>query len=154
MTLGLPSEDYRETCLFDLEASGFIYSALRFSSAELTQSIKIVSDNRHRKIGKDRQQVSDLIQQQIERIVQQATSLLTLDGEMSALGISTESWRQLLAMAHFTQTQKNRLRVIWRYLGNRDFSGEGLLRELSAHSAAERIIETLEQISHDDSESL
>ena len=35
MTLSKPSEDYREDCLFDMEASGFMYASLRFSSAEL-----------------------------------------------------------------------------------------------------------------------
>ena len=154
MTLSLPSVDYRESYLYDLEASGFIYSALRFSSAELTQSIKIVSDNRQRQIGKNRQQVSDLVHQHIEQIDRQATSLLALDNEIVALGISAEAWQRLLAMAHFTQTQKNRLRVLWRYVGNRDFDDEGLLRELAVHSSADRIIETLEQISFDDSESL
>jgi nucleoside phosphorylase len=65
LTLSQPSEDYREDTLFDMEASGFMYSTLRFSSAELTQCIKIVSDNREHKTGKNRQQVSDLIHQNI-----------------------------------------------------------------------------------------
>ena len=40
MTLSQPSEDYREDYLFDLEASGFMYASLRFSSAELIKSIE------------------------------------------------------------------------------------------------------------------
>ncbi len=35
LTLSQPGENYRQDTLFDMEASGFVYSALRFSSAEL-----------------------------------------------------------------------------------------------------------------------
>jgi hypothetical protein len=154
LTLSLPSDDYREDSLFDMEASGFIYSALRFSSAELTQSLKIVSDNRRQQTGKNRQRVSELVQQSIESIDRQATGLHSLKQEIAALDISSESWQQLLALAHFSQTQRNRLRVLWRYLGNRDFSAESLLQRLAAQNSANAIIETLEQISFRDSENL
>jgi hypothetical protein len=128
LTLSQPSEDYREDTLFDMEASGFMYSTLRFSSAELTQCIKIVSDNREHKTGKNRQQVSDLIHQNIEQ--------------------------QLIALAHFSQTQKNRLRVLWRYLMNRDTSAETVLQKISGCSSAATIISTLELLSYQDSEGL
>ena len=83
LTLGRPSEDYREDTLFDMEASGFMHSALRFSSAELTQSIKIVSDNPRHKTGKDRPRVSALIHRHIELIDQQATALIALNQEIA-----------------------------------------------------------------------
>jgi nucleoside phosphorylase len=76
LTLSQPSDDYREEYLFDMEASGFMHSALRFSSAELTQSIKIVSDNHGHQTGKDRPRVSALIHQHIELIDKQATGLI------------------------------------------------------------------------------
>ncbi len=72
MTLSQPSEDYREDCLFDMEASGFMYASLRFSSAELIKSFKIVSDNRREKPAKNRQAVSNLVHQHIDLIDQQA----------------------------------------------------------------------------------
>jgi len=154
LTLSLPSDDYRDDSLFDMEASGFIYSALRFSSAELTQSLKIVSDNRHRQTGKNRQRVSELVEESIESIDRQATGLRSLKQDIAALEISSESWQQLLALAHFSQTQRNRLRVLWRYLGNRDFTSESLLQRLAPQTSAATIIETLEQISYRDSEEL
>jgi nucleoside phosphorylase len=83
LTLSRPGEDYREDYLFDMEASGFMHSALRFSSAELTQCIKIVSDNPRHKTGKDRPRVSALIHQHIELIDQQATGLLALNQEIA-----------------------------------------------------------------------
>jgi hypothetical protein len=136
------------------EASGFIYSALRFSSAELTQSLKIISDNRRQQTGKNRQRVSELVQAQIESIDRQAAGLLRLKQQVAALEIPADSWQQLLSLAHFSQTQRNRLRVLWRYLGNREFESQALLRQLAAHNTASAIIATLEQISYRDSEEL
>jgi nucleoside phosphorylase len=107
LTLSQPSENYRQDTLYDMEASGFMYSALRFSST-----------------GKNRQQVSDLIHRNIETIDQQASALIALNNEVAGLAITPESWQQLIALAHFSQTQKNRLRVLWRYLMNRDTSAE------------------------------
>lgn len=154
LTLARPSEAYQDKMLYDMEASGFMYSALRFSSAELTQSIKVVSDNQQHKTGKDRSRVSALIQQHIALIDQQASSLMTLDQEIARLEIPTESWQQLIAMAHFSQTQKNRLRVLWRYLMNRDLDSAQLMRELNSCASSNAIIETLEQVSYRQSEGL
>ncbi len=154
LTLSQPSENYREDYLFDMEASGFMYSALRFSSTELTQCIKIVSDNHAHKTGKNRQQVSDLIHLNIDLIIQQAGGLIALNSEISGLAIPSESWQQLIALAHFSQTQKNRLRILWRYLVNRHSGSEKILRHLGDCSSAAGIISILEQLSHQDSESL
>ena len=154
LTLSQPSEDYHENYLFDMEASGFMHSTLRFSSAELTQSVKIVSDNQRYQSGKDRPRISALIHQHIEAIDQQATSLIALNQGIAALAIPAESWLQLTALAHFSQTQKNRLRVLWRYLIKRGLDSELLLQKLSACNSSKAIIETLEQISYQDSEGL
>ena len=154
LTRSQPGENYQHEMLFDMEASGFMYSALRFSSAELTQCIKIVSDNQYQKTGKHRQQVSDLIHQNIEAITRQADNLVALNAEVDGLSISPESWQQLKTMAHFSQTQQNRLRVLWRYLINRDMSSETILRELQGHRSAAAIIEFLEQLGYQDSEGL
>jgi hypothetical protein len=153
MTLSQPSDDYREDYLFDLEASGFMYASLRFSSAELVKSIKIVSDNQRQKTGRDRQGVSDLVHRHIARIDREAQALNALNHEVAALLPETDGWQQLTSMAHFSQTQKNRLRVLWRYLMNRQFDADGLLRQLGGHSPA-AIITSLEQLSQRDGEGL
>lgn len=154
ITLSLPSEDYQENFLFDMEASGFLQSALRFSSAELTQCIKIVSDNRKYKTGKNRQQVSDLIQHHIQLIDRQAMQLIELNHQIASLEITPNAWQQLTEMAHFSQTQKNRLRVLLRYLLNRKYNPEGLMQQLGSCSSAKAIIGALEQLSHGDSRQL
>jgi adenosylhomocysteine nucleosidase len=153
MTLSKPSEDYREDCLFDMEASGFMYASLRFSSAELIKSFKIVSDNRRESTGKNRQAVSDLVHRHINLIDQQASALTALNAEMAGLSPGLEHWQQLTTMAHFSQTQKSRLRVLWRYLMNRGFDAETLLQQFGGDTAGV-ILANLEQHSYRDSESL
>lgn len=153
MTLSQPAEDYRDDCLFDMEASGYMYSSLRFSSAELIRSLKIVSDNRHGKTGKDRRRVSELVQSQIDSIAREATSLIALNDELAALSPDAENWQRLIELAHFSRTQRSRLRVLWRYLMNRGFEADKLLSALAGQSAS-AIIRELEQKSHSDSEAL
>jgi hypothetical protein len=153
MTLSQPSEDYRDDCLYDMEASGYLYASLRFSSAELVRSLKIVSDNRYARTGRNREQVSRLVRQQIDAITRQADALIALDDELATLSPDPEYWRRLTALTHFSQTQKNRLRVLWRYLMNRDFDADRLLADLAGRRAAD-IIGNLEQLSHRDGERL
>jgi hypothetical protein len=153
MTLARPSDDYSEDYLFDMEASGFMYAGLRFSSAELLRSLKIVSDNRRESIGRDRHGVSTLVQQQMESIDRQARELAAVNGEFAALVPEPANWRRLLEQARFSQTQKNRLRVLWRYLLNREFEAEQILGQLHGRSAR-AIVERLERLSHQDSERL
>jgi hypothetical protein len=87
-------------------------------------------------------------------IDQQAAGLSALNQEIAALAIPAESWQQLTALAHFSQTQKNRLRVLWRYLINRDLDSELLLRKLRTCTSSKAVIEALEQLSYQDSEGL
>lgn len=154
LTLARPGYDYREDSLFDMEASGFMHSALRFSSAELIQSIKIVSDNRYRQTGRDRARVSGLVAARIESIAAFAEGLLELRHGQAALRPPAEDWSRLAALAHFTLTEQSRLRKLWSYLCNRGFDRETLLRELPTGASAGTIIERLEQISHRDGEGL
>lgn len=154
MSLSRASKEYREDFLFDMEASAFMQSALRFSSAELTKSIKVVSDNRGHQTGKDRAATSRLIEKHIEDIDREASSLLELNREVAARAITADDWRRLNELAHFSQTQQNRLRVLWRYLCNRNHSADALLQQLARESSARAMIESLEALSYRDSEEL
>ena len=98
--------------------------------------------------------MSGLIAASIEHIATQANALSDLRRETAALEPSQESWQRLLGMAHFTQTQKSRLHVLWRYLWNRDADSETLLTQLATKQSAADIIRALEQLSHRDSEGL
>lgn len=47
ITVSRPETVYRQTALYDMEGSGFYGTACRFTTSELVQCFKIVSDNRH-----------------------------------------------------------------------------------------------------------
>ena len=149
MTLAQPGMDYSEDYLFDMEASGFMSASLRFSSAELVQAYKVVSDNHETGIGRDRARVSELIAAQIDRVDEEAHALLALDREMAARQPPADSWDQLMSLSRFSVTQQNRLRVLWRYLHNRNFDLDRLLEQLAGQPAG-AIVEKLEQHSQQD----
>lgn len=153
-TLGAPSEDYRADCLFDMEASGFFATAAHFSSAELIQSIKVISDNPRQQTGRNRRAISDLLQTRIDVISNQAHNLLELDREVAGRALPLSSFARLLALAHFSATEENRARRLWRYLANRAHDSDQLLAELGPLGAAGKIIARLEQISRRDAEKL
>ena len=70
-TVSRPDLSYSTDTLYDMEASGFYQTAIRFSSAELVQSIKIISDNRQSPTRNvTAEQVSRLIIEQTEPIEQ------------------------------------------------------------------------------------
>jgi len=118
LTLGQPSDNYREDTLFDMEASGFIHATLRFSSAELTQSLKIISDNRQQQTGMNRQRVSELIHQHIDSIDRQAQGLFELNREIKALELAPDPEKMLGLMGNIHR-QRGRLdlaRASWEAL--------------------------------------
>lgn len=154
LTLSHSSDDYHPEFLFDQEASGFIYSALRFSTCELTQCVKVISDNSRSKTGKNRQEVSDLIHQQINHLDHLATHLQTVLDELEIHSIPVSFWQDTLDSTHFSQTQKKRLRNLLSYLISRQHSPENLSALMSADNSAAKIIKSLEALVHSDSSNL
>ncbi len=75
LTLNQASSEYQPEHLFDMEASAFFATATRFSSAELVQCIKVISDNLKQHTGRDKTRVSQLIAQNIEPLTGFARSL-------------------------------------------------------------------------------
>ena len=154
LCLSQPSTEYHDDYLFDMESSGFMQSALRFSSAELIRCLKVVGDNRHEQTGRNRQRVSDLIQQHIEIIDAQARALDELNRQLLELEIAPDTWEQIMGLAHFSQTEQSRLRILLSYLLNRSIRGNELLAHLDDHSSAGAILQSLEALSRQDSERL
>ena len=154
LCLSQPSTDYREQYLYDMESSGFMQSALRFSSAELIRCVKIVSDNRREQTGRNRRRVSELVERHIASIDAQARALLALNRSRLDLEIAPDTWERITALAHFSQTQINRLRTLLRYLLNRNHRDEHLLARLSSLSSATAILHSLEAMRRQDSERL
>lgn len=147
-TLGQPSTDYHPHQIFDMEASAFFDVATRFSSAELVQCLKIISDTPSQQTGYDKARTSELIHQHIVVLADFAQSLEDLSNQVGGLEIGESDWEKILSCAHFTQTQQSRLGKSLRYLLNHTYQTDGLIAELAGLRSAELIIAHLENLCH------
>lgn len=154
ISLSQPSFDYHPSHLFDMEASGFLATALRFSSAELCQCIKIVSDNQSENSSRDKHKVGAWIEQHIQLIDQQARQLQALSAQLADLQVPAEAWQQLASLARFSQTQQARLRVLLAYLLGRDYSMTQILQHIGGADSSKTILESLQQLGYRDSSAL
>jgi nucleoside phosphorylase len=95
--------------LYDMEASGFYPVALRFSTIELVQSLKIVSDHGASPVRAER--VRELVESRVDSLAETADHLEAL---ASALGPLRRDERTLAERYHsrwrFTTTEDRRLR--------------------------------------------
>ncbi len=95
-TVSSPHLEYREDCLYDMEASAFYESAARFTTGELIQCLKVISDNAASPAANIRaKQVSKLL-------AGSSAALQALLGEMTPLDEI-----QLPRDLHFTSSQRN-----------------------------------------------
>lgn len=95
-TVSSPHLEYREDCLYDMEASAFYESASRFTTGELIQCLKVISDNAASPAANIRaKQVSKLL-------AGSSAALQALLGEMTPLDEI-----QLPRDLHITSSQRN-----------------------------------------------
>ena len=147
-TLGKPSIDYRPDQIFDMEASAFFEVATRFSSAELVQCLKIISDTPVQQTGRDKSRISELINRHIVELAGFAQSLENLANQVGRLEIGESDWEKILGCAHFTQTQQSRLGKSLRFLLSQPGQTNALITELANLGSADMIIAHLESLCH------
>ena len=153
-TLGKPSVDYHPDQIFDMEASAFFDVATRFSSAELVQCLKIISDTPAQQTGRDKARISELINQHIVELAGFAQSLEDLNDQVGRLEISKSDWETILGYAHFTQTQQSRLGKSLRFLSSQPGHTEAWIAELANLGSADSIISHLENLCHQQTQAL
>jgi len=107
-TVARPETEYAQEILYDMEASGFYPTAQRFSTSELIQCLKIVSD--HNLISRKQinsKQVSLLVKAKIETIENTTNQLMHM---AQSLALSSPSLlAKFLQCWHFSNHQKLRL---------------------------------------------
>lgn len=110
--------DYPKLTLYDMEASAFVAVCSRFSSSELVQSIKVVSDNSQHSVEKiNPQMVSELIATNVAAITDYAHALAELADEYfgSAEVDGLEGLcEQIQQRWRFSVTRENQLRSLLR----------------------------------------
>ncbi|MEA3411560.1 MAG: hypothetical protein U9R74_08470 [Pseudomonadota bacterium] len=119
-TVERPETVYPCDSLYDMEASGFYPSALRFASAELVQCIKVVSDN----AGSDPSRITPgfvegLVSEVMPRIAQFAGQIGKLAADLESIHADPPETAAFLSRWRFTVTQRHQLLELlqrWRAL--------------------------------------
>ena len=96
ISLERPSNEY-QTCLYDMEASGFYSAASQYGISELIHSVKVISDNTSSSISK-----INVIQIILDK-------LRLLSVEMQTINKQPKDYEYFLEKWHFTQTEKHQL---------------------------------------------
>jgi len=108
-TASNPQLDYSEPHLYDMEASAFYETAMRFSSGELIQTLKVVSDNRHSPAQNlQPNQVAELIAAQLPVVNSLLAELRGLQSLISAP--EPAQIQTLLERFHLTANERQQLR--------------------------------------------
>ena len=123
-----PQQTYPEKALCDMEASAFYETATRFASGELTQCLKIVSDN-ELSPAQDIQPklVSALIGEQLPSISAILNELSKLAGLLTPQELN--GFEQLLSQYHFSANEQIQLKKLlsrWRLLKGEQQAGPAI----------------------------
>lgn len=109
-TSSMPQLAYDHDDLCDMEASAFYETATRFTSSELSQCLKVISDNQYAPASNiDAKQVSLLIAahlKTIEAFIQQISAMAAL-----VITPQTPMYEQLIQRYHFTASAKMQLKA-------------------------------------------
>lgn len=111
LTVATPESQYLHACLYDMEASAFYETAVKFSTAELIYSVKVISDNqvspteniKQKKVAGWIADHADSILEVLEKLQQLAQRIESR--EPCFYRIYSHHW-------HFTVNQKQRLKEL------------------------------------------
>lgn len=110
-TVDRTEAEFATDAVYEMEASGFVETALRWSTSELVQCLKVISDNRQTGTASiTKQSIIDLVGGRLADIDGLVAHLESLANELprdstEALAAYTERW-------HFTTTEERRLSVV------------------------------------------
>jgi len=110
--------DYPSNALYDMEASAFYEAAIRFSSSELIQALKVISDNENSSVDAvTPAKVSHWIECHLSEIDGVITSLQALAGNYEVPEIS--QYAEMIQLWRFSRQQKLQLQRLlsrWQVL--------------------------------------
>jgi len=128
VTVEHPETGYPSEALYDMEASSFVATCVRFSVAEIVQSVKIVSDNRQRSAKEIRNAtVQELVGSHLDGIQEFVEQMSAFSTAEQSARLESPALAEFLATWRFTATQTHQLRELlrrWKALGVSDSSLE------------------------------
>lgn len=114
-TVDVPETDYAGSYVYDMEASAFFATAIRYSTGELIQAYKVISDNREQGVDTvEKHRVRDAITAHLETIETIVDGLSALADEVAATRPALGELDRILARWHFSETQRHQLRGLLR----------------------------------------
>ena len=133
-TVDRPHTDYELDTLYEMEAAGFFAMATKFSSLELSQSLKVVSDNANESITNiSRERVLDWIDAALPSIEKVAEGLLALSDQEHHRLDAPRDMALILERWHLTVSQQHELRKLLVRL--RALSNEGITQDAQCMAA-------------------
>lgn len=115
ITVEKPENRYEIDAAYDMEGYGFYVSALRCTTSELAQSLKIISDHpTSSSTNLDATKIENLIRNRINEIDQFAKFLIKLSDSAMPKSIEPSVLENFYTRWHFTITQQHQLKKIIR----------------------------------------
>lgn len=112
-TVDCVETEFATNSLYDMEAAGFYPTALRFSTAELVQCFKIVSDNRETSGERiDASLLERLVSGRLAELQDAVASTQSLAEELHKAARAPRGAPEFEARWHFTTTEGRRLRKL------------------------------------------
>jgi len=144
ITVDRPELDYPCCSAYDMEASGFYAVASRCSTGELVQCLKVVSDNPGKAPDFRREQVLQLIADQLEAIAAFAGELADTGEQHAKTRVSHLSVDRYLGQWHFTVTQRHRLNDLLRRWGA--LNAHDPWRDIKSSRGSAEVLQQLERL--------
>jgi hypothetical protein len=145
VTVDRADTTYASNALVDMEATGFMETALRFSSSELVHVLKVVSDNRANPARiPGPSQVKTWFAPHMATLEKFCRSLERLAIPLETPAEVTQQYERLTAAMHFTVSQQNRLQQLlqrWQAL-NPDTQ---IPAAVSAQATAQALLDVLQE---------
>lgn len=125
LTVDKPTDQYPETGQYiDMEAAGYFPTALRFSTSELVQSFKVISDNQTTNLSDLRSPaVKQIVSEAVPEILEWLPNMEQIIREEYQRFAPPDGWEEIIKTFHFTATETHQLkRLATRALTLKKFS--------------------------------
>jgi adenosylhomocysteine nucleosidase len=114
-TVDTPESRYPDSHVYDMEASAFYATALRYASGELIQVYKIISDNRENGVHTvSREGVRESVVRHLPAIDSIVSALSGLADELDTRRPGLSELEHIITRWHFTVSQQHQLRELMR----------------------------------------
>ncbi len=144
LTCNQPTSDYQKETAYDMEASAFFETANQFSTSELVQSVKIISDNPDKPVSHfDKSQVQSLMTPNIALILKLSQEMNEVSGEMEEPTDVENIFSEILSLHPLSETQTYQLKKAIRHARILDISTTKILKLAQSTPNSKSLISSL-----------